>query len=239
MAEKLTKKELKEQRRLERLEQATTPSQNNTMKWVVIGVAGLLFFGLFGFLIFSAKEKNRQEALLPRTFDNVATVRGEASAPNTLTEFADLQCPGCKYYEPFVQKLLEEEKGKLKLVYKHFPLMGHKYAMIASLATEASGKQGKFWEMHDLLFEKQEELSGASNGRDQVIKYAESLDLNMDQFKKDISDKDLEAKINQNRDEGTKNGVNSTPTFFINGRMIQLSGDYNAFKQTIIEGYGK
>ncbi len=229
-----TKKELKQLRKLERLDRDKAGARQNTVKWIVIGVASLLFLAFFTFLVVVSKESSKQATTVK--LSSQGWVRGEKTAKVTLTEFSDLQCPACKAYEPIVEQAMKDLNGKLKLVYKHFPLPAHKNGLAAAKAAEAAGVQGKFWEMHDLLFQKQEEwgVLDAGSVSDKFVAYAAGLKLDQDKFKSDLNDSSLEAKIKAEQSEGIDLGVNSTPTFYINNQLVQSAPQsYPEFKKLI------
>lgn len=236
--QKLSKKDLKQLKKLQELEQANLARKQSMVKWISIGVASILFLSLFSFLFISAKKSSQTPNSQVLSFSPSGWVRGSASASATLTEFSDLQCPACRAADPSVEKALQEFNGRVKLVYKHFPLPSHKYGLLAARAAEAAGKQDKFWQMHDLLFEKQTEWGSLlePNSTDPTPKfegYAASLGLDVAKFKVDMNDKSLEAKIKAEQEEGVKAGVNATPTFYVNGKIIQYDGTYNSLKKTI------
>lgn len=235
MAEKMTKKELKELRRMEKLEQATNPTaSNNRMKWMAIGFVGVMFLSLFGYIIYSAKTERAKEAAAPKTFSASPWVRGNEKAENVVVEFADFQCPHCKQYEPFVAQAVKDLGSEVKFVFKYFPL-SFKYTMLTARAAESAGMQGKFWEMHDLLFTNQEKIAQAVNGREVVVELAKSLKLDVAQFEKDLDSDAVGDRINTMKDEGINAGVTGTPTFFVNGHKIELAGSYEEFKKSIQE----
>ena len=109
----------------------------------------------------------------------------------------------------------------------------NKNAEAAARAAEAAGKQGKFWEMHDLLFDLQDEWSQEKNAKDKFLEYAQSLDLDLDQFEADIDSKEVKDKVTQDYQSGLRLGVNSTPTFFLNGLKLQNPETYEEFKNLI------
>lgn len=246
MAKKPTKKELKELRRMEheqqqRSQSTVTPtrSSEDTMKWITFGVVATIIVGLIGFIIYSSQQKKAEQERLantPVTIENTGWVTGATdSASVTLVEFADFQCPACKANEPFVEQILADYPDDVKFVYKHFPLTSiHKNAEAAAVAAEAAGKQDKFWEMHNLLFEKQAEWEGLGAGQvqDTFVSYAQSLGLNTDTFRKDLEDKELAKKITAQQNEGLSLGVMGTPTFFINGKRVE-SGSYELLKNAV------
>jgi len=230
----LTKKQKKELRKLESLDHEKAAKKSGTTKWAAIIIAGALFLGFFIYIIYSSKQAKNVQTTAKLT--SGGWLRGDKAAKVTLVEFSDFQCPACAFREPMVQQALKEYDGKVKLLYKHFPLTSiHKNAMNASKASEAAGKQGKFWEMHDLLFEKQSEWEGVADSKKVFIGYAEGLKLDSEKFKKDFDSKEIEQKITKEIDEGINLGVNGTPTFFLNGKVIDTPVSYEDLKKTIEE----
>lgn len=147
-------------------------------------------------------------------------VRGAVMAPVTIYEFADFECPGCRRMAPHLKRVTDEYKGKVRVVFKQYPLPMHTHAMGAAKAAVAAGKQGKFWEMHDLLFANQGSLQP-----EQLEKYAEQLGLDMTRFKADMQSKATEKKIEADRAAGKKAGVEGTPSIFVSGREYSLAPD--------------
>ncbi|KKQ40920.1 MAG: hypothetical protein US59_C0043G0005 [Candidatus Levybacteria bacterium GW2011_GWB1_37_8] len=160
---------------------------------------------------------------------------GEANgrqARVTLVEYADFQCPACKAYFPLVTKLSSDIKD-LRIVYRFFPLSNiHKNAMISSQAAYAAGLQGKFWEMHDMIFENQDSWSN-TQARDIFIDYAKKLNLDSNKFESDMTSDATRKFITQEMNKAISLGINSTPTFFVNGKHIQNPAGYEAFKKII------
>ncbi|HCO68676.1 MAG TPA: disulfide bond formation protein DsbA [Dysgonomonas sp.] len=149
-------------------------------------------------------------------------VQGSPDASIELVEYGDYQCPYCgkAYYE--VKKIQEEMGGNLKFVFRNFPLISiHKHALNAAVAAEAAGDMGKYWEMHDIIFENQQALDDAD-----LVKYAGEIGLDEEEFKSMFSDKKYEAKIEKELEGGLRSGVNGTPSFFINGKKYE--GEYSA-----------
>ena len=147
-------------------------------------------------------------------------LRGSPMAEVTMYEFSDFQCPHCKMTAPYLKKIVEESNGKVKLVFKQYPLPGHPKARDASKATIAAEKQGKFWEMHDLLFKHQDDLQTAN-----LDDYAKQLGLDMRRFKADMQSKETEKKIEADIAEGHAVGVDSTPSIYVNDRRYIFSPD--------------
>ncbi|MGH9354069.1 MAG: DsbA family protein [Terriglobia bacterium] len=142
-----------------------------------------------------------------------APVRGSPNAPVTIVEFADFQCPFCGAAVPTLKALLQEYPGRVKLVFKSFPLTFHPDSLLAHQAALAAGAQGKFWEMHDWIFAHQRTMKRAD-----LIQAANSLGLNMTQFLADLDSARSKATAEADRNQGTSLGVTGTPTFFIDGK---------------------
>lgn len=170
------------------------------------------------------------------TISETDHVRGKAGAKVTLVEFGDFQCPACGAYEPLVRKVAAANKDTLQVVFRHFPLSQlHQNALLAAKASEAAGLQGKFWEMHDMLYDKQDEWSGALNARDFFLTYATTIGLDTKKFTTDLSNKSIEDKIQAEYKEGTVLGVQGTPTFFVNGKKIVNPKSEDEFNKIIKE----
>lgn len=158
-------------------------------------------------------------------------IRGPGSAPLTLVEYGDFQCPYCgRAY--FVVKELEEELGpQLRVVFRHFPLATiHPYAESAAQAAEAAGEQGRFWEMHDILFENQDALAVEN-----LLEYAQALALDMTQFEEALSSGRHLPRVKEDFLSGVRSGVNGTPTFFVNGRRHEGSYEYPELMRALRE----
>lgn len=151
-----------------------------------------------------------------------------------LTEYSDFQCPACAYFFPIVEKLKENYGSKLEVNYRHFPLNSHQYAMLAARAAEAARNQGKFKAMHDLLFQNQRQWSSSGNPQPAFINYAKKLGLDISQFKDDLNSAETQQAVIEQKRAGEERGVNSTPTFYINGeQVISLPQTYEQFKALV------
>jgi protein-disulfide isomerase len=156
-------------------------------------------------------------------------IQGEADAAILLVEYGDFQCPHCGAAYPIVKKIEQKFKGKLALVFRHFPLAEvHPYAQAAAVASEAAASQGRFWEMHALIFEYQSRLSPAA-----LLHHAKTLELDMERFEKDIQDPALFEKVEADFESGIVSGVNGTPSFFINGVKYNDSYDFDSIAHAI------
>lgn len=148
---------------------------------------------------------------------------GNASSTLVLVEYADFQCPACRAYAPIVKELTDTYKDKILFVYRYFPLYQiHLNARITAQAAEAAGNQGKFWEMHDLLFTNQEDWASKSPSNIEVVlaQYAEKLGLNVEKFKADLNSVATKDRVAVDLASGLKAQVGGTPTFFLNGKML-------------------
>jgi protein-disulfide isomerase len=149
---------------------------------------------------------------------------GPASAPLTLVEYGDYQCPYCGAAYPVVKRLQKTLGKKLRFVFRNFPVtQAHPYALIAAEAAEAAALQSKFWEMHDLLFEKQNDLEP-----DIIPVWAKKIGLDLEKFGNDIKQGDIAKRIKEDRQSGIRSGVNGTPTFYINGTRYDGPADYGS-----------
>jgi protein-disulfide isomerase len=139
-------------------------------------------------------------------------IYGNTSAPIELVEYGDYECPYCGRAYPIVKNIQQVLGPDLKFVFRNFPLRKiHPHAYPAAVATEAAGLQGKFWEMHDLIFENQKTLSNEN-----ILRLADSLGLDTERFRNDIQQESLMNKVRKDFESGMRSGVNRTPTFFIN-----------------------
>lgn len=165
----------------------------------------------------------------------LAQESGEAEAKIKIVKYSDYQCPACKYYVSFEKQLKEDFGNEVSIITKHFPLNMHEYAQVAARAAEAARQQGKFKEMHDMIFAGQEQWA-RGNAEAMFIGYAKSLDLDVEQFTADMNSADMQRIVMADKREGLNLNVNSTPTFFVNGTKIERNPrTYAQFKE-IIEG---
>ena len=141
---------------------------------------------------------------------------GNVNAAITLVEYGDFECPYCGRAYPLVKRLLKERGNELHFVFRNFPLREiHPHAHMSAIAAETAGKQGKFWEMHDLIFENQDKLN-----TNYLLSLAEDIGLDLAQFAKDSKSEEILNKIEKDFESGIRSGVNGTPTFFLNGSPI-------------------
>jgi formate-nitrite transporter family protein len=146
--------------------------------------------------------------------------RGHSDAPVTLVEFGDFQCPPCATLAEPINQLERDYRSRLRVVFRHFPLANHQQAREAALASEAAGLQGRFWEMHDLLYREQPVWSNAPDVRLLFSAYAGMLGLDIDRFKKDMESDKAKAQVGFDEGQAMTLGVRSTPTIFINNQEV-------------------
>ncbi|PYL57393.1 MAG: hypothetical protein DMF30_06520 [Verrucomicrobia bacterium] len=147
-------------------------------------------------------------------------IRGQPDAPVTLAEFGDFECPPCgKLSEP-INQLEHDYHSRLRIIFRHFPFGSHQHAQEAAFASEAAGLQGRFWEMHDLLYREQAAWSTAADARLLFNAYAGMLGLKLDRFKKDMESDEVKRRVTSDQQQGAALGVTVTPTIFINNRAL-------------------
>jgi protein-disulfide isomerase len=162
---------------------------------------------------------NEHAPQLTAPIDTIDHVLGPRGAAVTIVEYGDFECPNCKQAAPAVKLLLERFEDRVRYAYRHFPLDEvHPHALLAAQASEAAGAQGRFWEMHDLLFENQTHLKAHH-----LRSYAERLELDMARYTAEMDDTIYLQRIREHMESGRDSGVHATPTFFVNGRIQDVS----------------
>lgn len=193
---------------------------------ILIVVVGLLAGLLVGTLIVRYRVLSREPAERLRDTSKASAgaepprVRGNAKAPVTLEEFGDFECPPCAAFHPELKRIEAEYGERLRVVFRHFPLAIHPHAVESARAAEAAGMQGRFWEMHDKLYENQAQWAEATDARSIFTRYAQELGLDVERFKKDMDSTEVSERIRLDRERGESIEVDGTPSLFINGREI-------------------
>lgn len=202
---------------------------NKTFIWV--GIVVLAIVGLFMLGKENGAIKPDFEVGVIHPLDNI---KGSASSTVVLMEYSDFQCPACRSYYPVLREIMQQYGDRMAFVYRHFPLITiHPNAEFAARAAEAAKKQGKFWEMYDLLFEKQNEWANSSNVAPIFESYATLIGISVEQFKTDWVSADVKNFVRSQRLHSVKVGLQGTPTFYLNGRKIQNPGSIEEFKSLI------
>lgn len=152
----------------------------------------------------------------------------------TITEYSDYQCPACGYFHPIVKKLKDKYGDQIEMNYKFYPLNSHRYAALAARAAQAAKNQGKFLEMHDLLFQNQQQWSQSTNPGPTFVNYARELNLDIEQFRNELNSRETQEAVMKEKQEGRRAGVSATPTFIIEGEQISsLPKNFAEFDQLV------
>ena len=184
---------------------------------IVAAVAVVTFGG--GFALYRAKKFAAPSAPTSAPASGIH-IRGPKTAVVTIEEFGDFQCPPCSTMAGLLKKEEEEYGGKLRVIFHHFPLVNHIHARAAAHAAEAAHQQGKFWEMHDLLYKEQGVWSKAEQVEPLFEGYAKTIGLNSEQFEKDMKDPKVMERVDGDQKLGSSRGVTSTPTLFVNEVLL-------------------
>ncbi len=208
---------------------------NKIKSLAVWGSATVLVFGSLALLAIYGNGKPAEATpLLANAITAIDWVNGGSSAKVELVEYSDFQCPACGYYYPWVKQLQQKFGDQIKFAYRYFPLSSlHKNAQISAQAAEAAGQQGKFWEMHDKLFDNQAVWSDSDNAANIFSGYAKDLGLNITKFSADLNSDKTIARVGDDYQSGVAIGINHTPTFFLNGTEIQNPNSYANFEELI------
>ena len=212
--------------------------------WIIFGaicivlLGGLIYISSRNRIDVSNVDTNAVLAASEKSGNIADHVFGKADSKVTLIEYGDFQCPGCGGAHPTVKKLTEKYKDKIAFVFRNFPIASkHPNARAAASAVEAAGMQGKYWEMHNLVFESQsswQSLSAKDRGGF-FVEYSKQLGLDEDKFKVSMESADVSAKINFDQAVGKKAGADVTPTFFLNGKKLSDDawGNEDSFDETL------
>lgn len=235
--QKLTKNEKKELRKLEWQEKAKLEERNAKFKkyslWAgLIAIIGLVIWGLFAIVTAPTTPTSQKVSIAPVSSKDITL--GNPKAKATLVEYSDFQCPACAGYYPLVKQLLNEYKDKVYFVYRIFPLTNiHPNSHISAQAAYAAKKQNKFFEMEDLLFTNQKDWSETSDPRGIFMDYAKQLKLDAKVFQTDMNSDEAKKYVNDSENQALSEGMNSTPSFILNGSKITNPQNYEDFKKLI------
>ena len=178
-----------------------------------------------GTLLYRAKRTELARTLsdISATSDAGAqppNIHGNAKAPVTIEEFGDFQCPPCSTIAVGLDKLEKDLGSQVRIIFRNFPLAMHNHAAEAARVAEAAGLQGKFWEMHALLYRNQNAWSREADVKPFFDSYAQTIGLDLARFQKDVESESVKNRIAADQKRGASLGVNSTPTLFLNGRQL-------------------
>lgn len=189
--------------------------------FIGVAITALYYGGVFG----NSSSQSQDSTQPQRTAQEVHILK-----------YSDYQCPACKAYISLEEQLKAEFGDMVEIEYRYFPLRGHQYADLAAWTAEAARQQDKFEEMHDLIFEYQEQWS-RGNAREYFVDFAEQIGLNMEQFEQDLESEEVHQTVEDQLQEGIRRTVTATPTYFLNGQKLrQNPQNYEQFK-AIVELY--
>ena len=188
------------------------------LNWkILLVLAGLLLIGSFVYSNHVQTQANEGVVISEH-------VKGNPDASVTLTEYSDFQCPACGQAYQVVKTIMDQYGEQIRFEYKHFPLMTiHPFAVPAARAAEAAAQQGKFWEMHDKLFEEQTTWSNSSSPQRYFDQYAQEIGLDMDLYKTHLNASVIDDAIVESFSAAQRQGFTGTPTFLLNGEKIEFS----------------
>ncbi len=193
--------------------------------WLIFGVGIVVLFGVAFWLASQSAEQNNEG------IEIITHRKGNPDAPVILTEFSDFQCPACAAAQPVIADVLEAFPDEVQLEFRFFPIPNFPFSQVAAQAAAAAGQQGKFFEFHDILFERQAEWSNSSSPTVLFARYAEELELDLPLFRQHSRASLLRDQVIADRAEGIERGVTGTPTFFLNGERMLFDSYQDFFEQ--------
>ena len=227
--QQLTKKEKNILKKQAKLEARDNEKKSRRSKRIVAWGLVLAIVLLGGYFMFSGSDESDDQAE-QITQDHI---KGAPNAPVTLIEYGDFQCPACRSYFPLVKQIEADYGESVSIIYRNFPLNTiHPNAQEGSQAAEAAGLQDKFWEMHDMLFIRQDEWSPLRNPKERLAEYAQELGLDREKFLSDYESKSVKRKIEKDQSLGRRQGASGTPTFILNEQKIEPRS-YEEFAQLL------
>lgn len=236
MGELLTKKERRQLKKLAREQAKDQQKQQGLYKKIALWLGVLLVLaGAAWGMVALNKNSTRQKKVSIEISDSDHRL-GNDQSQVVLVEYSDFQCPACAYYSHLIKDFQRDYLDRVLFVYRYFPLRQiHPQAEPAARVAEAAARQGKFWEMHDLLFENQAEWSNSSDTDAIFLSYAQKLGLDLDRFGQDLNSQEVKDRVTGDYSSGLNLGINATPTFFLNGKKLINPGDQAGFKRMIDE----
>lgn len=233
--EPVNEKALREERRAAQAAADRTRAQKasikKALKYLLVAAIPVAVVVL---LIVASKGNSTDAPIpLPSAITSEDWTKGNPEAVVTIVEYSDLQCPTCAYFNPIVNRIIEEYGDQVYFAYRHFPLSTHPNSQESARAAEAAGKQGKFFEMANILFAKQSEWGLLPNPQDAFVSYAESIGLDTDQFTVDYNSSEVKDLVQADLTSATRAGLRGTPTFFLNGEEIGLPQGYDGFASVV------
>lgn len=198
---------------------------------IILGIISLVVAVAVALVVYVDGSSDNSATINERLVQDSSHRLGDGKVE--IVEFGDYQCPACAQAHPISKQIIEEFEGDVTFIYRHFPLPQiHGNALAAAEAAEAAGAQGKFWEMHDKLFEAQDRWGFQPDPTDTFVGYATDLELDVDKFKQDITDRANQQVISDDQSDGYAVGVSGTPVFFVDGKR-QSNFDYETLKRAV------
>lgn len=197
---------------------------------ILIGLA-ILFVGWFIVKALVAPDGNQKDTNTTITQEDKDALKtgatiGDPNSKVVVTEFGDYQCPACAQWHTFIKDtMLPKYQDKILFVFKNFPLPIHKNAKASAYAVEAAGVQGKFWEMHNIVYENQQEWENEKDPNSKFEEYAKRIGLNIDQWKKDKDSSKIKELVENDAKLGEKLNLPGTPSFLVNGVLIDTKSE--------------
>jgi protein-disulfide isomerase len=194
----------------------------------------IIIFAIFGAIFAFSGNKSDDTGTSSDKKTASQHVIGEGSSGVVLLEYGDFQCPYCAQYYPIVKEVKEKYKDQITFQFRNFPLTNaHPNAFAASRAAEAASLQGKFWEMHDILYENQNAWASSSQPLTLFKQYAKTIGLKEQQFATDFASTKVNNTINADYAAGVDAGVTGTPAFFVDGKKVEVSGSVESFEKVL------
>ena len=195
---------------------------------------GAIIVAIIALMVFGVRSGNNAALFEVGAVNKLDNFKGEASSTAIIIEYSDFECPACRTYYMVMRQMMAEFGSKAVFVYRYFPLTEiHANAQLAAQAVQAAAKQGKFWEMHDLLFEKQNEWASAADPAPLFDSYASLIGISASQFQSDYTSKDVISFVKSQRNNALGLELQGTPTFFVNGKKIENPKSVEEFRTII------
>jgi len=240
---KLTKAQKRELRKQEWQQKAEADKKQEQFKkiaiWVGAALVMILAIAGLAFLVNSSPTSSSQPINVAPVSDKDIT-NGVKDSKVTLMEYADFQCPACASYQPILKQILAEYDGKILFVFRNYPLTSiHKNAVISAQAGYAAHKQGGFFEMAESLYDNQKNWESLGDPRPEFIDYAKELKMDINKFEQDMNAGETKNFVKDSERQAISEGMNSTPTFVLNGVKIKSPNNSEAFKRLIDDELNK
>jgi protein-disulfide isomerase len=209
------------------------------LPFVIVGTVAFLTLAV-GTMLYRAKRLPVVAATVDASAwekepNKLLHVRGKPDAPVTVEEFGDFQCPPCGTLSEPINKLEEDYRGRVRIVFRQLPLPNHEHAREAALAAEAAGLQGRFWQMHDVLYREQSVWSKAADVRSLFNSYAGVIGLDIERFKRDMESDEAKRRVERDARQAAALRVTTTPTIFINKERVPPASLHSASLRSAVE----